>query len=128
VGNKKSAERVNGSIIRFIEERMLLKVNRGKNEIKKCTEVTYIGYSFLSEDTLRLSDKSEQNLKDKFKDITLQNRGVSFEQILKELDRILRGWLAYFRLVRMKIRLEKTFSWRIVLSGKGWWRLYNGPA
>ncbi|WP_286922791.1 group II intron maturase-specific domain-containing protein, partial [Proteiniphilum sp. UBA5375] len=118
MGNKKSAERVNGSIIRFIEERMLLKVNRGKNEIKKCTEVTYIGYSFLSEDTLRLSDKSEQNLKDKFKDITLQNRGVSFEQILKELDRILRGWLAYFRLVRMKILLEKTFSWRIVLSGK----------
>jgi hypothetical protein len=111
VGSIKSAERVSEGIIRFIEDRMLLKVNREKSGIKKCTEVTYLGYSFLANGTLRLSDKSEQRLKDKLRDITRRNRGVSFEQILKELNPILQGWLQYFRLARMKTRLDKIEGW-----------------
>lgn len=111
VGSIKSAERVSEGIIRFIEDRMLLKVNREKSGIKKCTEVTYLGYSFLANGTLRLSDKSEQRLKDKLRDITRRNRGVSFEQILKELNSILQGWLQYFRLARMKTRLDKIEGW-----------------
>lgn len=87
-GSIKSAERIYESIIRFIEERMLLKVNRDKSGIKKCTEVTYLGYGFLPEGTLSLSDKSEERLKRKLKETTcaVTGGGISFEQILKELE------------------------------------------
>lgn len=111
VSSKQSAERISESIIGFIERRMHLKVNRDKSGIRKCSEVTYLGYSFQPDGKLRLSDKSEHRLKAKIKEITRRNRGVSFEQVLKELKRVLQGWLQYFILARMKSRLAQIEGW-----------------
>lgn len=162
VSSQKSAERVQESIIKFIENRMKLKVNLEKSGIKPCYKVNFLGYSLLHGGKLGLSSSSEQRLKDKLKTITQRKRGVSLEQILKELKVVLQGWMQYFKLAQMKTKVtqiegwlrrrlkcfrikqckraigvvrfltklgvEKTLSWRIALSGKGWWRISNSPA
>jgi hypothetical protein len=111
VGSQLSAERVQESIIRFIEEKMLLKVNRDKSGIKPSYKVNFLGHSLLRGGKLGLSKSSEERLKMKFKTITRRNRGVSFEQILRELEMLLRGWMQYFKYASMKSKLEKLDGW-----------------
>ena len=102
VNSQKSAERVQTSIIKFIENKMKLKVNREKSSIKPYYKMNFLGYSLTTGGELRLSETSEQRLKEKLKKITQRNRGVNLEQLLKELKTVLQGWLHYFRLAQMK--------------------------
>jgi RNA-directed DNA polymerase len=44
--SKRSAERVMGSIIRFIEDKLLLRVNREKSQVAPISKVKFLGYSF----------------------------------------------------------------------------------
>jgi hypothetical protein len=90
---------------------MLLKVNREKSGIKPSYKVNFLGHSLLRGGKLGLSRSSEERLKMKLKSITRRNRGVSFEQILRELEMLLRGWLQYFKYASMKGKLEKLDGW-----------------
>jgi len=111
VSSQKSAERVQESIINFIEKKMKLKVNREKSGIKPCYKVNFLGYSLMNGGKLGLSQSSKQRLKDKLRMITQRNRGVSLEQILKELKVVLQGWLHYFQLAQMKSQLIAIEGW-----------------
>ena len=111
VGSLASAERVMPSIIRFIEERMKLKVNRDKSGIRKCYEVNFLGHSLLYGGKLGLSKASEERIREKVKKITQRNRGISFDQLLNELKTALQGWLIYFRQAQLKSKIEKMEGW-----------------
>lgn len=110
-GSHKAATRIQESITQFIENRMKLKVNREKSGTRPCYEVNFLGHSLLRGGKLGLSPKSEQRLKEKLRQITRRKRGVSFEQILKELKTTLHGWLLYFRYAQMKSKLTKIEGW-----------------
>lgn len=111
VSSNLSAERVQQSITNFIENKMKLKVNREKSGIKPCYKVNFLGHSLLYKGKLGLSQSSEHRLREKLKQITQRKRGVSFEQVLKELNVILQGWLRYFGLAQMKKKLQGLESW-----------------
>ena len=98
VKSKKAGERVMESIVRFIEKRLKLKVNREKSGVRHCSEVKFLGYTILSGGGIRIADKSEERFKDKVRAITQRKRGVKFEQVIKELNNIIVGWTNYFRL------------------------------
>lgn len=111
VSSQTSAERVQGSIIKFIENKMKLKVNREKSSIKSYYKMSFLGYSLTTGGNLRLSETSEQRLKEKLKKITQRNRGVNLEQLLKELKTVVQGWLHYFKLAQMKSKLTAIEGW-----------------
>lgn len=111
VRKSQNAERIMGSLTNFIETRMRLKVNLSKSGIRRCWEVNFLGHSLLRGGELGLSKQSEERLKDKVRQVTQRNRGVSTEQIIKELHTKLRGWLNYFHLAQMQKKLTKIDSW-----------------
>lgn len=111
VGSQKGAERVQGSITKFIEERMKLKVNKTKSGIRRPFELNFLGHSLLVKGELGLSKPSLQRLKQKLREKTSRNRGISLEQMILELNQILAGWLQYFKRARMKGKLERIMSW-----------------
>ncbi len=98
VKSRKAAERVMSSLIKFIEQKLKLKVNRKKSGVRHCSEVKFLGYTLLPEGNVRISDTSIKRLKDKVRMITKRNRGVKFEQVIEELNRVIIGWSNYFRL------------------------------
>lgn len=98
VGSRKAGERVMKTIIKFIEKKLKLKVNRSKSGVKHCSEVKFLGYTILSGGGIRVADKAIDRFKDKVRMITRRNRGVKFEQVIKELNLVLVGWTNYFRL------------------------------
>ncbi len=98
VNSRKAGERVMKSMIKFIEQKLKLKVNRNKSGVWHCSDTKFLGYTLLSEGNVRISDTSIKRLKDKVREITRRNRGVKFEQIVKELNTVITGWTNYFRL------------------------------
>lgn len=98
VKSKKAGVRVMESIIKFIEDKLKLKVNREKSGVRHCSSVKFLGYTLLSEGGIRVADKSVERLKDKVREITRRNRGVKFEQVISELNAVIRGWTNYFGL------------------------------
>lgn len=111
VFSKQSAERVMSGITDFIENRMKLKVNHSKSAVRECYNTNFLGHSILYQGRVGLSQSSEDRLKTKLRSITKRNRGVSFEQILHELETALRGWLQYFRHASMKKKVGHLDSW-----------------
>lgn len=111
VGSELSAERVMNSLSKFIENRMRLRINKEKSKIIRPYQLNYLGHSILKDGFLGLSRKSEQRFKAKLKLLTNRNRGISLEQVISELNPVLRGWLNYFKHAKVKSRLRNIESW-----------------
>lgn len=111
VASEVAGQRVFNSLATFIEDKLKLRVNRDKSEIRKSTELNFLGHGILGNGSLMLSAKSEKRLKAKLRQTTRRNRGRSFTQVIKELNRQLRGWLEYFRHAKMKGKLRALESW-----------------
>lgn len=111
VRSRTSALRVKDRISKFIEGKLLLKVNGKKSRICKGYELNFLGHSILRSGQLGLSEQSEQRVKQKVKEITQRRRGVSLAQVLMELRRHLPGWLLYFRYAIMTRKMEQIDRW-----------------
>jgi hypothetical protein len=96
VRSEASAKRVRESITNFIENRLLLKVNRGKSRICHPHELNFLGHTIHSGGKLGISRESFGRFKEKLRRITRRNRGISLEQLIHGLNPVLRGWLNYF--------------------------------
>jgi len=111
VGSEKSAARVQRSVTTFIESTLKLKVNKTKSKICRPLDLNYLGHRFMNHGEILLSEESEKRLKGKIRKLTQRNRGCSFKQVIKELNALLRGWLNYFKLAKMKKKLIILDSW-----------------
>jgi RNA-directed DNA polymerase len=97
VKSKKAGERVMTSVVKFIEQKLKLKVNHNKSGVRHCSAVKFLGYTLLEKGGIRIADKSIDRLKDRVKEITQRNRGVNFEVLIEELNQVIIGWTNYFR-------------------------------
>jgi group II intron reverse transcriptase/maturase len=111
VKSEAAAQRVKDRISKFIEGKLLLKVNMKKSRICKGYELNFLGHSILKNGQLGLSQGSEVRIKQKVKQITQRKRGISLGQILTELRRYLPGWLMYFKHALMSRKMEQLDRW-----------------
>jgi len=111
VKSEEASKRVLRSVTDFIENRMHLKVNREKSRICRPQDLNFLGYSIQVDGGLGISQESLKRFKEKLRRITRRNKGVSLEQLIRGLNPVLRGWLNYFSLARMKKRLSRLESW-----------------
>ena len=112
--SRKSAERTLENIIPFIEGKLFLKVNRKKTEVAHISKVKYLGYSFYRHKgkcRLRIHPKSVIKMKNKIRELTDRNKGISNEVREKKYQEYVQGWVEYFRLADMKGLLIKTDEW-----------------
>ena len=110
-GSTKSATRVYSGVVKYITERMRLVVNADKSGIRRLHEVTFLGHSLGAGGKLYLSKSSETRLKSKLKRLTSRKRGISLEQLIKEVNATTRGWLQYFKGSEMKSKMVRINSW-----------------
>lgn len=111
VGSRRRAEEVKASITNYITKGLKLKVNESKSRICKGYELNFPGHSLWSKGRPGLSKQSERRLKEKVREITRRNRGISLEEMLGELRTKLMGWLHYFRHAQMSSKLEALDGW-----------------
>ena len=112
--SKKSAERTLENILPFIEGKLFLKVNRKKTKVSHISKVKYLGYSFYrykGKCRFRVHPKSVAKMKDKIRQLTDRNKGMSNAIREEKYEQYVRGWVNYFRLADMKKLLIKVDEW-----------------
>jgi len=130
VKTKRSAERVQASTKRFIEEQLRLRVNEEKSAIGRPWERDFLGYSFTSnkESRLKPSKASIKRLRQKIKQKLRQGKGRNLYLFIRyDLNPILRGWINYFNQSQTKGFAQELDSWIRRHLRKIKWRQWKRP-
>jgi len=106
-----AGERVLASVTRFLEDVLHLHVNREKSAVAFVEERKFLGYRLLGGGRLGIAPKSLERAKQRIREITGRNRGISLDRMIKELNSFLSGWVTYFRHAACKGHLEGLDSW-----------------
>jgi RNA-directed DNA polymerase len=106
-----AGERVLASVTTFLEERLKLRVNRTKSAVAPVQERKFLGYRLLADSTLIIAPQSLDRARDRIRNITRRNRGVSFEEMVRQINSFLTGWVLYFRYAKAKSALDHLGGW-----------------
>ena len=113
VRSRAAGERVKRSITGFIQRRHKLKVNEQKSAVARPAERKFLGFSFTNarEPKRRIAAKAISRFKQKVREFTGRTRGISIEQMTKELSSYLRGWRSYFGFCETPSVLRNLDKW-----------------
>ena len=113
VGSKRSGERVMEAITAFLERRLKLKVNAAKSAVARPWQRKFLGYSMTwhRKPKLKIASTSRERFAENIRQTLRRARGRSLKQVIEQLNPVLRGWVAYFRLTEVKGVLEDLDGW-----------------
>jgi RNA-directed DNA polymerase len=112
--SKRGAERVKDSVVRFIEQRLFLKVNREKTQVVHFSRIKFLGYSFYKmkgEVRFRIHPKSIAKLRDKIRFLTSRSNGWGYSTRKEKLSAFIKGWVNYFKYADIKNLLVRIDEW-----------------
>ena len=95
VKSEQAGERVMLSVQRFLEQKLKLKVNQDKSQVRSTNKTNFLGFTFKGT-KIRWSDKAFQEFKRRVKQLTGRSWFVSMGYRLDKLAQYLRGWMNYF--------------------------------
>ena len=113
VRSQRAGQRVMTNVTRFLTRRLKLKVNEAKSAVARPVERKFLGFSFShnKEPKRRIASKALLRCKQKIRGLTRRTRGISLEQMLKELTAYLRGWKGYFGFCQTPSLLQALDEW-----------------
>jgi RNA-directed DNA polymerase len=114
VKSRRAGERVMESITRYIEGRLKLKVNRKKSAVDRPKRRKFLGFSFyMMKGKARnyIPTKSIERFKEKVRAITSRSKGRSMTVSRDYLNRLIIGWVNYFRIADMQQSARELDGW-----------------
>jgi group II intron reverse transcriptase/maturase len=108
VGSSAAANRVMHSVTKWIERKLGLKVNMAKTKVARPNKIKYLGFGFVKMgDTweARPHQDSVKNFERKLKRLTKRSWSISMDERIQRLNWVIRGWINYYRIGRMKTNL-----------------------
>ena len=110
VGSSAAANRVMHTITGWIERKLGLKVNMTKTRVTKPMKLKYLGFGFVKMNgkwEARPHKDSIASFKRKLKRLTSRSWPITMDERIQRLNWVIRGWVNYFRIGKMKTQLEK---------------------
>ena len=97
----------------FLAQRLKLKVNKTKSAVARPSKRQFLGYTIVggTRVTLRISFKSRKRFKAKVKEVLRGARGRNLIYTIEQFNKLLRGWMAYFKLAEAKTLLRELDMW-----------------
>lgn len=111
VRSQASGERVMATVTRFLEEKLRLRVNRDKSAVAHVSERKFLGHRLLNGGRLGVAPESIRRAKERIRQITRRNRGVSLTRIIAELNEFQTGWVTYYRYAECRGTLRALDEW-----------------
>lgn len=106
VGSQKAAERVMGTVTRFIEKKLKLKVNRDKSQVARSDKVKFLGFTVV-DGTIAIARKALQTAMSKVKALTPRGSHKTLDATMKEINQWYVGWSNYYSLTYYPSQLRK---------------------
>src|SRR5438067_11990908 len=101
------------SLTNFIRRRLQLKVNEAKSAVARAQQRKFLGFSFTGgkEPKRRIAPKALLRCKQRVRELTRRTRGISLEQMIKQLATYLRGRKSYYGFSQTTSVLQKLEAW-----------------
>ena len=117
--SKKEARKVGNEIYLFLKDKLRLPINREKSGIRRPSDFELLGHAFVptyekgvkGKYQLVVKKSSWESLKRKLKQITKKTKPFSFEERLKKLEEVWRGWVNNYRLASIHAKLKAIDEW-----------------
>ena len=129
VRSQAAGERVMASLKRFLWKRLRLKINREKSAVTRPWTERFLGYAVTSnlQPRIKVATQSVQRLKANLKPFWRRARGRKLADTIADLNRVIRGWVGYYRLADVRASFEELDPWirrklRCIL-----WRQWKTP-
>lgn len=117
--SKREARKVGNEIFLFLRDKLRLPINREKSGIRRPSTFELLGHAFVptyekgvkGKYQLVVKKNSWESLKRKLKQITKKTKPFSFEERLKKLAEVWRGWVNNYRLASIHAKLKAIDEW-----------------
>ena len=117
--SKAEAKRIGNEVYLFLQSKLKLPINKEKSGIRRPSNFELLGHGFVP--TYKKGEKGKYqlvakksswgSLKRKLKGITKKTRPYKFEERLKKLAEICRGWVNNYRLASIGAKLKALDEW-----------------
>jgi len=116
---KSEARKTGNSIYLFLKNKLKLPINREKSGLRRPVNFTILGFGFVptyvkgdkGKYQLIVSEKGWKSLKQKLKTITRKTTPCSFDERIQRIKEVQRGWLGYYRIASIQVKLKDLDSW-----------------
>ncbi len=116
---KSDARKIGNAIFKFLKDKLQLPINREKSGIRRPVNFTILGFGFVptyvkgerGKYQLVVSDKSWRKLRQKLKIITKKTTPMSFDERIRKLNEVQRGWVNNFRMASIQNKLNELDGW-----------------
>ena len=95
VRSQRAGQRVMGSLKRFLEQRLKLRINPEKSRVVPTNQAAFLGFTFRGTKICWV-EKAFREFKRRVKELTGMSWFVSMDFRYKKLSEYLRGWMNYF--------------------------------
>jgi len=102
---ERSAERIMGSIKKFIEKKLKLKVNEDKSKTAKSDQVKFLGMTIVK-GTIAISKAALNKAMEKVKELIPRGTNLAMEQGIEQTNSWYRGWASYFKMTQYPTQLK----------------------
>ena len=126
VRSQRAAQRVMGSITRYLEKTLKLKVNLAKSKVAPMSECAFLGFTIKGK-KIRWTDKALADFKHRIKELTGRSWGVSMGYRLHKLGQYLRGWTAYFGISQYYRPVPELDEWIRRRMRMCYWKQWRWP-
>lgn len=116
---KSEARAIGNSIYEFLRDKLKLPINREKSGIRRPVNFQVLGFGFVP--TYKKGEKGHyqvvvgkkgwRKLKQTLKWITRKTIPMSLQERFRKLKEVQRGWLNYFRMASIQVKLKELDSW-----------------
>lgn len=124
VKSQRSGERVLHSVTRYLQHRLKLVINTSKSQVVRASDSQFLGFTFQN-GHIKWHPKTLQKFKQRIKELTNRNWGVSMHHQIHQVSRFIRGWINYFGIancyqlccdldhwIRRRVRMAYWRQWR----------------
>jgi RNA-directed DNA polymerase len=105
VKTERAAMRVMGSIKKFIESKLKLKVNEEKSKVAKSDRIKFLGMT-IANGLIVISKTALKKAMEQVKRLTPRGSHIPIERAVKQFNEWYRGWGAYFSMTQTPAQLK----------------------
>ena len=132
VGSEASAKRVMRSVTGWIERELGLRVNASKSHVCRPTKLKYLGFGFYrnpqnKEWQSRPHESSVAKFVRTLKKLCKRSWSISMTERITRLNYVARGWINYFSISFMKLKMEKIDEHLRTMLRKVIWKQWKTP-
>ena len=126
VKSKRAGERVLRSISNYLQNRLKLVVNKAKSHVVKTDKSKFLGFTF-KKGRIQWHADTLNKFKQRVRELTNRNWGVSMKYQLFKISQYLRGWINYFGIAKcyqLCVDLDQWIRRRVRMA---YWRQWRKP-